>query len=185
MIELLHPKTAIKQLSDNKIDKKLLLCSLVVWIFGLALPAIVYFDDSISTFKKILEPLIKYSGSEKVSLIYLLIRDSIEMWLIYLLFIVVVVIIINWIIKKVLNWLKKEISINKLLNIWIYAFFCYSFLKLIIVITLILLSQVFGEFFIEWINPLVNISMLIVNAVVLILFVYAIKVSVKNKPEYS
>lgn len=182
MRELFKIKKSIINLSDDRIDVKPLLGLIIVIVLSIIPLVFGLNGDFIRLIKETLKPLQDIHGPNKLLAYYKLVAELMVVFFIEIGIKIALVLIFNWIIKKIFVIFKKDISLYKLINITIYSLFINNLFRLII---LTCVSVLFYQFLSKipenqlWLVTYLPID--IVDILGFLLYIYGIKIAIRNK----
>ena len=179
---LFNPKVFINELPNNKISALPIVYLVITAIltFVLAMFGAVG-QDYIKIVKTTLAPLNQISGPERFSTIFRISIDVFVMLLLYLIIYIVILTVANLVIKLVLKLFKKEISLYKLMNISVYAILASKFLILILSLITLTFSSLLLNISELQAYAFITVPLLVINLSTLILYIYGVVVTTKNK----
>ena len=161
-------KKIIQNLSENKIDFKLILEIILIYIITTGLSYIFFGKDMINVIALSLKPAGPMNSYEIYTLITQILISFIIQFIIYIL----AIIIINYIIKFIVRLFGHFITIQKLINISLLAILAHMIVMLLIVVITIILHFMFK------LND--NSMNIIIGVLILIFEIYAIVISSKK-----
>lgn len=179
---LFNPKIFINKLPNNKIS--------ILPIVYLVIAAILTFilamlgavgQDYIKIVKTTLAPLNQISSPGRFSTIFRISIDVFVMLLLYLIVYIVILTVANLVIKLVLKLLNKKISLYKLMNISVYAILANKFLILILSLITYAFSSQLLNISESQVYVFITVPLMVINLFTLILYIYGVVITTKNK----
>ncbi len=183
-----NPKRYILGLSDNRLEKNQIYFLIGSMLILPLLPFLLSFNSAIHVLKTTLAPLDKIAGPERVSIIFEIITGVISGSLFLLLANIAIIVFFSWIIKKILGLFKRKISIFKLLNISVYvviASIVFNALTYTIFLLILYFYPTLNNISSEYQSNIFLIQKTTINLVLLVLYIYAISLSITANKKQS
>lgn len=185
MKELFKIKKTITSLSDNHIDAKPLLGLIVVTVLAIIPSAFGFGGDFVKLVKETLKPLQNIEGPEKLSAYFEIIAGLVVLSFVCVVVAVILISVVSWIIKSILSLFKKNITFYKLFNILIYSLLVNRFFILIFIMLLALSHPALRSVAENQAEAIVFLPKILINILGFSLYVYGVKISIRNDSDQS